>query len=134
MDDAQQRPAVLDQRDVDGELALALDELLGAVEGVDQPERPAGNLGNVAGVHRLLGDDRILLANFPADRLQDQLFRPLIGLGHRRGVALARNVEVGGVDLEDRPARAFGDIADGVHHCLLDLDAHLLLPWLPAPP
>ena len=31
--------AIFDQRDVDGELAVALDELAGAVERIDQPER-----------------------------------------------------------------------------------------------
>ena len=37
---AEHRHAVLDQRDVDGELAIALDELAGAVERIDQPQPP----------------------------------------------------------------------------------------------
>ena len=35
----ERRDAILDQRDVDGELAVALDELAGAVERIDQPQR-----------------------------------------------------------------------------------------------
>ena len=54
VDDAAGRDAVLDQRDVDGEVAAALDELLGAVERVDEEEdRRAEPVGRLL----LLGDD-----------------------------------------------------------------------------
>ena len=57
VDDAAGRDAVLDQRDVDGEVAAALDELLGAVERVDEEEdRRAGAVASPAP----LGDDRDL--------------------------------------------------------------------------
>ena len=48
LDHAEHGHAVLDQRDVDGELAVALDELAGAVQRVDQPEpRPLPARGDV---------------------------------------------------------------------------------------
>ena len=37
-DHAEQRPAMLDERDVDGELAVAAEKLLGPVERIDEPE------------------------------------------------------------------------------------------------
>ena len=76
MDDAEARPAALDQRDVDGELALVLDELLGAVERIDQPERAAVDRRDLPGRDFLLGDDGITVGDLAAKRLQDQLSLP----------------------------------------------------------
>ena len=49
---------MLDQADIDGELAVPGDEFLGAVERVDQPERRIADVGDLARGHRLLGHDR----------------------------------------------------------------------------
>src|SRR6185437_2351069 len=45
VDHAEDRDAGADQPDVDGELAVAADELLGAVERVDEPEEIGGCVG-----------------------------------------------------------------------------------------
>ena len=48
MHHSEYRFVALDQRDVDGEFAVSLDEFLGAVEWIDQPERrPAGPLSRI---------------------------------------------------------------------------------------
>jgi hypothetical protein len=56
VDDAGDGCARLDQGDVDGELAIALDEATGAVERIDQ-EPAVAKVGHAAGAGFLLGDD-----------------------------------------------------------------------------
>ena len=60
MDHAEQWPPTLDERDIDGELAIAAEEFLGPVERVDQPEALLGKaLARWQAAERgsLLGDD-----------------------------------------------------------------------------
>src|SRR5690606_27415933 len=54
---AEHRLAVFDQRDVDGEFAVAVNELTRTVERVDEPEAPPRRCLEAAG-GRFLGDDR----------------------------------------------------------------------------
>ena len=88
MDDAEHRPLVVDERDVDGELAVSLHELLRAVERVHDPEpapvpaRGEGGLGGFLGQHRDLGRDA------PQAR-EDQLLGAQVRLGERRAVRLS---------------------------------------------
>ncbi len=93
MDDAEDRDAVLDEADIDGELAVAVDELLGAVERVDEPEE--GRRRNRQAVRRrmLLGDDRDVRRR-RGESLEDQRLGMLVGKGHRRGVVLAADGEI----------------------------------------
>ena len=58
VDDAQDGFTVFDQRDVDGEIVVAANEFAGAVEGVDQNEATGRNVGDAAGGHFFLRDDR----------------------------------------------------------------------------
>jgi hypothetical protein len=105
---AEHRPAIFDERDVDGELAVAADEFLGAVERIDEPEA-APDLGHVAGGDRFLGHH----GDVGRQRLQgrdDDGLGALVGLGHRRGVLLAAHGEVGRIDLEHHVA---GTARDG---------------------
>ncbi len=57
MHDAEHRHTRLDQGDVDRELAVALDELLGAVERIDQPEPSPDHFRRQAGDGFLFRDD-----------------------------------------------------------------------------
>ena len=123
LDHAERGDAVFDQRDIDGELAVARDKLLGAVEGIHQPVAgPA-----VARRHHL--GPRLLrqygnIRSQPCQRLNDHLMSPLVGRGQRTFVALVLHRERLAVDGHDgRTRRAsdrfkFGDIGvvQGVIH------------------
>jgi len=74
-DRTQRRCAVLDERDVDGELAVSLQELLRSVQGVDQPVPPPVPPDVVGGGGRLLGEDRELWG----ERVQRRDDRPVRG-------------------------------------------------------
>ncbi|MDV7399972.1 hypothetical protein RZS08_51630, partial [Arthrospira platensis SPKY1] len=80
---------------------------LGAVERVDQPEARCDRRHLPSG-HRLLGDHRHIRRQC-SQRWQDESFRPLVRLGHRRGIILAPNREVRRVDLHDQLARSADD-------------------------
>jgi len=93
-----------DQRDVHGELAVALDELAGAVERIDQPVAwpaaafaPRGD-ARFFGKHRQRRLDR-------GQSGEDDALRGEIGGGERRGVGLALDDEIAAIDVEDRLAR-----------------------------
>ncbi len=109
MHDAEHRHAAFDQRDVDGELAVARDELLGAVERIDQPEALRRLGGQALGLRLLLGDHRNV-GRQAAQGGQDHRLRRQVGLGHRRLVGLALGGEVGGIDLEDLGAGVARDL------------------------
>ena len=104
---AANRHAVFHQRDIHREIPPALDELLGAVQRIDEPEqRP--DLGRLSCRNGLLGHDghggRQVL-----QRLDDEGLGALIGLGDRRLIILAADREVGGVHLQDDVARSTHD-------------------------
>jgi hypothetical protein len=112
VDHAGDRLAFLDQRDVDRELAVARNELLGAVERIDQPEAAARNLRQRARRGRLLGDHRDLRGEL-GERLEDKVLGRLVGLGDRRGVLLVAHFDLLALDVvaEDHLAGALGDQA-----------------------
>jgi len=96
----------VDQRDIDCEFAVAVDELLGAIQGVDQPV----TLPLPALLERrqslFFGDDRYVRCQLPESG-DDAVMRCQVGLCQRRFVAFFLNVEICRVDFEDRLA-SFG--------------------------
>ncbi len=114
IDDAQGGHAVLHIGDVDGEIAAALDKLLGAVEGVDDQESGGGQR---VGGGLFLGDQGHLGEGGAKTGGNDGI-GGLVGLGHRRGVPLGADLEVGAVvDLKDALARLQRQSAKK-RHCL----------------
>src|SRR6185312_4833335 len=97
----------------DGELAIAADEFLGAIERIDQPEPIAGitrpmHLWDVAGGDRFFGYDGYVRR----ERLQggyDHRLRRLIGCRHRRGIGLGAVCDDALVVSEDDFAGPFRD-------------------------
>ncbi|MNJ25595.1 hypothetical protein D3C77_200450 [compost metagenome] len=78
---------MVDQRDIDGELAVAGDELLGAIQRIHQPVAgPAAPRLHRLGV-RLFRQHRDIRRQ-PGQRLHDHLVSPLIGGGERTLVLL----------------------------------------------
>jgi hypothetical protein len=115
-DHAEHRLVVAHQRDVDGELAVATDEFLGAVERVYQPEfRPrAADRKGVRGL-RFLGQhgDR---RRQRRELARENLVGRAVGAGDRRLVGLVLDAVGGGVDLEDG-RRGFRDgVEDAGEH------------------
>ena len=113
VDHAEHRPMVVDQRDVDRELAVAIDEFLGAVQRIDQPvavpagcvprspaDRTSSEMIGISGVSACQAGD-------------DAVMRGEIGLRQRRLVVFALHVEIGRVDFEDRAAGILGERDDG---------------------
>ena len=49
------RLAIHDQSNIDGKFAIALDELLGTIQGIDQPKRPLPDIGNMPRRYAFLG-------------------------------------------------------------------------------
>ena len=93
---------MLDQRDVDGEIAVAADELLGAVERIDQ-EEAIGSGRHPAGRHALLGHHRHLRRK-PFESGEQHDLGQSVGFGHRRRIGLEGNVDRPGVNVEDDPS------------------------------
>jgi len=96
------------ERDVDCELTVAIDEFLGTVERVNQPV----SLPLAALFKRrqtlFLGDNRDVRRQLFESR-DDTPVRGEVRLCQRRLVDFALNVEIGGVDFEDRPASNDGE-------------------------
>ena len=111
VDDAQHRLARSDQCDIDGELAIAADELLGTVQGVDEPEAATADLGQPPGGYALLGDDGDARRQ-GFQRLDDEPLGGLVGFGDRRGIRLRTYREIATVDAHDHLARPLGDAAN----------------------
>ena len=101
---AQGRATTFDQRNVDGEFTVAVDEFLGAVQGIHQPEA-CRHGGDVPGGRRFLGDHRSGGREL-RERGQNDGLGPLIRRGDRRGIGLAAHFKVRCVDLENRVARS----------------------------
>ena len=102
IDDPEPRDAVDGKADHDGELAVALDELLGAVHRVDDPEavvrEPPLRVG------RLLGEDAVV-GKVDGQPLDDERVCGLVGIGHRLVADLPLNVRAVAVELHDHLAR-----------------------------
>ena len=101
LDQAEAGDAVLDQRDVDGELAVALDEFAGAVERIHQPEGPPPAApGNVDGSgflrqHRDVGRQC-------RQAVDDATMRSEVGSRQRRAIVLVLDRELAFIHREDR--------------------------------
>jgi hypothetical protein len=108
---AEQRRAVINERDIHGEFAVTIYELLGAVERIDQPEAlPAGafavfDLGRFLRQNRNGGRECREVCN-------DYVMRGAIGVGERRAVILAADIELAFVHIQNAAAGLGGD----VHH------------------
>ena len=110
--DAQHRLMVAHQGDVDRELAIAADELLGAVERVHQPQLGPGaadrkrvrGLGFL-GQHRDRRRQRRELA-------RENLVSRTVGKGDRRLVCLVLDPVGRGIDLENGGGRLGDGVAD----------------------
>ena len=102
---------VVDQGDVDGKFPVAIDELPGTVERVDEPVAlPLAANGKV-GQALFLGNDGDVRCQF-GETGHDGLLSREIGLCQRRFVVLALNVEVGRVDFQDLLAGLRGKRGD----------------------
>ena len=99
---AETREPVLDQPDIDGEVGARLDEFLGAVQRVDQEERPAqGSFPVGCGFLRHHGDGRREIAQRGGKNGVGVPVRP----GHGGVVVLVLNSIRGAVMGHDRSAR-----------------------------
>src|SRR5271156_150238 len=72
-----------DEGDIDREFAVALDELAGAVEGIDHPELAPGLTLGPGGLSRLLGQDRYVGGQC-GQSLENDSLRLQIGQGQGR--------------------------------------------------
>ena len=109
-DGAEQGRAVNDEADVHRIILAAADELLGAVERVDEEESVSVR-GDAAGGDFLLGNDRDAGSCSRQCGEDDQL-GGAVGLRDRRAVGLVLDVEPVGDDLKDRRARFLGGGSD----------------------
>ncbi len=109
MDGAYQGRGIFHQSNVDGEFTVTADELLGAVQGVDEKKGRAFDLRHAPFGHALLCNHRNLGRDL-GQRLEDQLLGTLVGLRDRSRVALGADVEAGTVDGEDFSPGALGNL------------------------
>ncbi|KAG1083663.1 hypothetical protein G6F40_014699 [Rhizopus arrhizus] len=100
--------ALVDQGDVDAELAVALDELAGAVQRVDQPVRAPVATLLPWHLRRFLGQDRKLRGQL-LQALFDHLVGGQVGRGDRAVVILDPHVEATGIHLHDGLSGFLGD-------------------------
>ena len=85
IDEPKSGAALLDQGDVDGEIASLLDELFGAVQRIDEEEAAGKRAGrHAASFFRY----DLHLGRKPLQRLQDDRFGVAVGACHRAVVAL----------------------------------------------
>ena len=100
IDGAGDRPASLDQRDIDGELAVSGDEFSRSVERIDKQE-PFGDGDRALRRCRFLGDDR-RLGGARAQMSADDRLRPQVGKRDRTAVRLGASVAAALVYLHHR--------------------------------
>ena len=122
-DHAQYRAVLADQGDIHGKFTVALDELLGAIQRVDQPELvPAAALlegyrGRFLGPDRNIGRQLVQLG-------EDELVGRAVGRSQRRTVVLGLDGEVFPlVDFHDGVAGRAGDTQHVVEQ-LRDVCSH----------
>ena len=98
--------AVLDQGNIDGEVAAPLYELLGAIERINDEELTA-HIGDASGGSLFFGHDRD--QGGEAGQIgQDDGFGGRVGQGHRRGIGLHRHIKGRIIDVPDRLACRMG--------------------------
>ncbi len=110
--DPEQRFAARDERDIDREFAVARDELARAVEWIDEPEslldaRHAARAGSI------LADDRHCRRD-ARELCLEQRPGAVVGVGDGRGVGLACDLELGGIDRHDQRTGGADDRDDPV--------------------
>ena len=105
-DDAGYRRSLVDQGDIDGEFAIAAEELLGAVERVNEIETLAG-LRNEAGGGRFLGNYRNV-GILALETGKNNPFRRLVGLGYRGQIGFLACRQRLRIDGHYFPARRYG--------------------------
>ena len=93
VDEAQDGCAGLDEGDVDGKIAVALDEFLGAVQRIDEPEAVKIFALGVGDLLVLLGDDGVTGGQVP-EAGDDDVVGGAIGAGEGRFVGLDFDAEV----------------------------------------
>ena len=120
--DRHDRPAIDNQREKDIERAGPVDELLGAIEGIGQPEPGRAEPGGV--IEPFLGEDGISWER-RREMLPDQSVRREIGVGYWRSVRLGVNRGIRGVLI------AADDVRGRLHrrHCY----PVLICPWRSGP-
>ena len=128
MDDPQDRSAGVNEGDVDGKFPPLADELLGAVQGIDQPERRTRDIGDIAGGNRFFGDDGEVVGDLFPDGLGNEVFGQPVGLGDGRGIRFLVDLEIAVVDFHDFPSGAQRDIAHLVHGLEVDVENHVQSP------
>ena len=114
MDNAHGRASLLDKGDIDGEVPALVDKLLGAVEGVHQPEHAAGKIGHAPGSLAFLCKDRDVRRQI-GKALEDDCFCGLIRFRHRGAVRLHFKIEILIIDGEDLVPRFAGDFYNSLH-------------------
>ncbi|MNT42253.1 hypothetical protein D3C72_1786650 [compost metagenome] len=108
IDQSPDRPALLDQRNVHGELAVAGDELLGTIQRIHQPVAgPAAPCLHRLGVR--LFRQHMDIRRQAGQRLHYHLVRPLIGGGERTLVLLVLHRKGLTVDGQDGVTGGAGD-------------------------
>src|SRR5574344_1046045 len=112
--------ALVDQRDVDTELAIALDEFAGAIDRVNQPITGPVLAFLPADLGTFLAEDRQVGSN-PRQALDNDPVGQQIGIGHRAGIVLVADLEAAAIHLHDRLASVAGQGDD--HFAQVDRDA-----------
>ncbi len=102
--------AVRDQRDIDGEVGAPVDELLGAVQGIDE-EEAGGQLGGA--VARLLLGDHADGGAKLLQRREDHRLGLAVGLRHRARIGFELHRGAFAVMAHDGRAGAGGGIDEG---------------------
>jgi hypothetical protein len=105
---AQHRAVAINERDIDGEFAVAVDEFLGAVERIDQPETRPGRARTVIQLRGFLGQYRNVGRELVQAR-DDHIVRGAVGLGQGRAVVLLGDLETALVDIENPAPGGDGD-------------------------
>ena len=118
--DAKRWSAVFDERDVDGEFAIAPDKLFRAVQRIDEPEaRVSVRLRTFFGNHRDIRSHGL-------ERTHDELVRSLIRIRDGRCIVLRADAEAALIDLEHSLPGAPRDRHDLLEQ--LDLHPHPVRP------
>jgi hypothetical protein len=90
---------MFDDRDVDRELAILVDEFLRAIERIDQGEAMTV-FGHLAVAEGFLGDDG-QIGFCLGQALQNQRLGALVGFGDRGRISLAIDIEIALIDVHD---------------------------------
>ena len=110
VDKTENRLLRVDERDVYRELAVFLNKLFGAIERIDKEEASL-DIGGVAGSQTLFSDDRDFREKL-RKRVEDEIFRRMIGICYRRLIRLQTCIRVRTVNVQDGGAGTLSDWND----------------------